>query len=73
MRKPETPGEVDQKLAVKTLGLKAQAKRRAACGPPEQESAAETERAIRADASAPDDRISGSASGGRGGFDVSLP
>ena len=71
MRKPETPGEVDQKLAVKTLGMKARAKRRED-GQVEQreESAAAAERAAGADGPAPDDRLSGSASGGRASFEI---
>ena len=71
MRKPETAGEVDQKLAVKTLGMKARAKRRAEDGQAEQrESAAAAEKAAGADGPAPDDRLSGSASGGRGSFEI---
>jgi len=71
MRKPETSGSVDQKLAVKTLGMKAQAKRRAEDGQAERlESAAAAERAAGADKPAPDDRLSGSASGGRGSFSI---
>jgi hypothetical protein len=72
MRKPETAGEVDQKMAVKTLGMKAQAKRRAKDGQAEQrESSAETEKAaIAAAPPAPDDRLSGSASGGRKSFKI---
>jgi hypothetical protein len=70
VRKPETAGEVDQKLAVKTLGMKARAKRRAEDGQAERESAAAAEKAAGADGPAPDDRLSGSASGGRGSFEI---